>query len=116
MTNFLWEIFMANKKGTTHSKHSKKSGRISLLRIGVMLLFLLLFVVVGSMLINQERTQQRVQQKAKELADMERIAQAEYEQIQKLKERAESDEFIEEIAREQLGLVNTQETVYHTGD
>ena len=107
---------MADNKSTNKKKHSKSTGRNSLLRIAVVLIFLLLFVIVGSMLMNQARTHQRVADKSEELAELERIAQAEYEQIQKLKERAESDEFIEEIAREQLGLVNTQETVYDTGN
>lgn len=87
-----------------------------LMRVIVLLFFLILFAVVGSMLISQSRTFNRVYEKSQELSVLEREAIANNEYVINQKEKVGSDEYIEEIARDQLGLVKPGETVYQTGD
>jgi cell division protein FtsB len=89
-------------------------GGYPLVRIVVMLVFLLLFVVVGSMLLNQKKAYDRVFEKTQNLEQLEKQAIAENENVRHMNDRIGSDDYIEEIAREKLGLVKTQETVFVT--
>jgi cell division protein DivIC len=83
-------------------------------RVVVVLFFLILITVVGTMLINQNRTYQRIAEKAAILAEQERAAAADNEEIKVQKEKVGSDEYYEKVARDQLGLVRSGETIYQT--
>lgn len=103
----------------TRSKNKRRNavrvkGGYPLVRILVMLVFLLLFVVVGSMLLNQKKAYDRVLEKNQNLDQLEKQAIAENENVRHMNDRIGSDDYIEEIAREKLGLVKTQETVFVT--
>ncbi|HHT77185.1 MAG TPA: hypothetical protein GXZ67_04785 [Clostridiaceae bacterium] len=99
---------------TTKRCEVRVKGGYPLVRIVVMLVFLLLFVVVGSMLLNQKKAYDRVFEKTQNLEQLEKQAIAENENVRHMNDRIGSDDYIEEIAREKLGLVKTQETVFVT--
>ena len=88
----------------------------TLARVIVVLFFLILIAVVGSMLLRQNATYQRVAERADELVLLEREAVAENAQANGIKSMVGSDEYIERVARDQLGLVKPGETVYQTED
>jgi cell division protein DivIC len=105
------------KKNISGTKvHAGNGGGYPLMRVIVLLFFLILFAVVGSMLVSQSRTYDRVFEKSQELSRLEREAIANNEEVKNQKEKIGSDEYIEEIARDQLGLVKSGETVYQTGE
>ena len=87
-----------------------------MVRVIVVLFFLVLIAVVGSMLMSQNLTYQRVADRAEELAEIEREAVEDNEEAQDMEDKVGSDEYIEQMARDQLGLVKPGETVYQTGD
>ncbi|NLW88218.1 MAG: septum formation initiator family protein [Clostridiaceae bacterium] len=93
-----------------------RSGGYPLARVIVVVFFLILFAVVGSMLIRQNDMYQRVADRSVELERSEREAIAENESAKDLKKKVGSDDHIEQIARDQLGLVKPGETIYQTGD
>ncbi|MDD4095937.1 MAG: septum formation initiator family protein [Oscillospiraceae bacterium] len=86
--------------------------RYPIARVIVAVFFLILIAVVGSMLLRQNATYQRVAERADELVQLEREAVAENDQANGLKSIVGSDEYIEQVARDQLGLVKPGETVY----
>jgi cell division protein FtsB len=96
--------------------HAGSGGGYPLMRVIVLLFFLILFAVVGSMLVSQSRTFDRVHDKSQELSRLEREALANNDEVKTQQGKIGSDEYIEEIARDQLGLVKSGETVYQTGE
>ncbi len=88
--------------------------RYPVARVIVTVLFLILIAIVGSMLLRQNDTYERVAARADELVRLEREAIAENEYANGLKNMVGSDDYIEQVARDQLGLVKPGETVYKT--
>jgi len=107
---------MAKKKIPSTKVHAGGGGGYPLMRVIVLLFFLILFAVVGSMLVSQSRTYDRVFEKSQELSRLEREAIANNEEVKTQKGKVGSDEYIEELARDQLGLVKSGEIVYQTGE
>lgn len=111
------ESRLMSKKNISSTKvHAGSGGGYPLMRVIVLLFFLILFAVVGSMLVSQSRTYDRVYNKSQELARLEREAIANNDEVKTQQGKIGSDEYIEEIARDQLGLVKSGETVYQTGE
>lgn len=107
---------MSKKKIPGTKVHAGSGGGYPLMRVIVLLFFLILFAVVGSMLVSQSRTYDRVFEKSQELSELEREAIVNNEEVKSQKGKVGSDDYIEEIARDQLGLVKPGETVYKTGE
>ncbi len=107
---------MSKKNISSVKVHAGSGGGYPLMRVIVLLFFLILFAVVGSMLVSQSRTYDRVYNKSQELARLEREALANNDEVKTQQGKIGSDEYIEEIARDQLGLVRSGETVYQTGE
>jgi|GEM_PF-1030088 len=101
------------KNRKTRTKYGKPEGA-SVTRVVVMLVILLLFAVGATMILNQNEQKARVDAKAEELADLEAEAVADNEQAQALEDKVGSDTFVEEIARNELGMVKTGEIIFDT--
>ena len=103
----------ARKVRKTRIKYGKPEGA-SVTRVVVMLVILLLFAVGATMILNQNEQKARVDARAEELADLEAEVIADNEQAQALADKVGSDTFIEEIARNELGMVKTGEMIFDT--
>jgi cell division protein FtsB len=103
---------MAPRTKTQKNPGGFRGSRYPIARVIVVVGILILIAVVGSMLLRQNTTYQRVASRADELVQLEREAVAENEQANGLKSIVGSDEYIEQVARDQLGLVKPGETVY----
>lgn len=96
------------KKNTKH--HG--TGSPSALRVVLILFFLILIAVGATIYIDQNAQFARVASKAETLSDQ--AAAADQGKDEALSQQAQvgSDEFIEDVARDQLGMVKTGETVF----
>lgn len=103
---------MATSAKTRDISGGFRGGGYPIARVIVVVFFLVLIAVVGSMLIRQNTVYDRVSARSEELIQMEREAIAENEQANNMKSLVGSDEYIEQIARDQLGLVKPGETIY----
>lgn len=107
---------MPSRSKTQYISGSYRGSGYPIVRILVVLFFMILIAVVGSMLIRQNDMYQRVAERSEELTQLEREAEAENEQAKGLKSMVGSDEYIEQVARDQLGLVKPGETLYQAED
>lgn len=105
----------ARNKDNQNSKFKfGKSEGASPTGVIVVLFILLLFAIGATMLIRQNTVQARVETHAEELAEQEALAAAENEQAHALANKVGSDVFIEEMARDELGMVKSGEVIYDT--
>src|SRR5665647_388452 len=105
------------KKSRKDSKRYKYSGSdsgSSVMRVIVVLFFIILFAVGASMFISQNAVLSRVTTRADALADKQSEASLENEEVKALQKRIGSDVFIEDMARNQLGMVKPGEVVFET--
>lgn len=86
---------------------SKRLPRISTIVLGVTALVVAYFLVGGAF--NAIRSHQLRQQESQLRAEIDDL-QARYEELDALREYLDSDEYVEAVAREQLGLVRRGET------
>ena len=94
-------------------KHKKRRGlqhRISVISISGVVLLLMLILGVGSISM-QEKNQNY---KAQEAARQEQIAAeiAREEEISELEAYVGSDKYVEDVAKEKLGLINPNEIIF----
>ncbi len=101
---------------STNTKAAHKSGRkskkINLKRLTVLLVAVIAVVYFGGTLISQQKT---LNQKNKEIEALEqKIAEAaaETERLEQEVENLENPEYIEKVAREKLGLIGPNERVF----
>jgi cell division protein DivIC len=101
-------------KRDTRKKSSKHhgTGSPSALRVVLILFFLILIAVGATLYVDQNAQFARVAAKADTLSDQ--AAAAEQGKDEALSQQAQigSDEYIEDVARDQLGMVKTGETVF----
>ncbi len=101
---------MSDKSAKTR-KHGKKA---SLWRVFVVIFFIVLFSVVGAKLYEQQQVRERVNNRQEELKQEEAAASAEREEVVEMSRRIGTDDYIEEVARDELGMVMPGETVFET--
>ncbi|MBN1891313.1 MAG: septum formation initiator family protein [Clostridiales bacterium] len=107
---------MAVRSKTQNISGGFRGSGYPLARVIVVLFFLILFAVVGSMLLRQDATYRRIDARAEELLQLEREVLAENELANDMRSMVGSDEYIEQVARDQLGLVKPGETIYQIED
>jgi cell division protein DivIC len=88
---------------------SKRLPRISAAQIVIGVTALVVGYLLVGFVLNVVHDEQLDQQEAQLSADIEHL-EARYERLQALKEYITSDEYIEAVAREELGLVREGET------
>lgn len=86
---------------------SKRLPRLSAVVLGVTALIVAYFVVGGAF--NAVRSHQLRQQEAQVRSEIQSL-QDRYQELSALREYLDSDEYVEAVAREQLGLVRRGET------
>lgn len=84
------------------------------MRVIAVLFFIILFAVGASMYINQNASLARVTSRSDALAEKAAEASMENEDAKALQKKVGTDTFIEEMARNQLGMVKSGETVFET--
>jgi len=86
------------------------------MRVIVILFFIILFAVGASMFINQNSVFARVTTRSDVLAEKEAAALQENEDARALQKKVGTDTFIEDMARNELGMVKSGETIFDTED
>jgi len=95
-------------------RHKRVKSPITRVIIFVFALVLVALVVVR---LNREREMRaRVENRAKELQAMAAQASAEYQEAVEMSLKIGSDDYIEEVARESLGMVMPGETVFEPSE
>ena len=103
---------MGNSKKKRKTKRNRKIGYNSL---GMIAIALVVLVLLGGLMLESNDLKERLtgyDAKAATLQQQIEDEQTRTEEIDKLKKYMETDEYAEEVAREKLGLVKDNETVF----
>lgn len=97
------------------SKKKKKKRKVGYESLGMFAIALVVLVLLGGLMLKSNDLQERLtgyDAKAATLQQQIEDEQNRTEEIDKLKKYMETDEYAEEVAREKLGLVKDNETVF----
>ena len=97
------------------SKKKKKKRKVGYESLGMFAIALVVLVLLGGLMLKSNDLQERLtgyDAKAATLQQQIEDEQTRTEEIDKLKKYMETDEYAEEVARERLGLVKDNETVF----
>ena len=103
---------MGNSKKKRKTKRNRKIGYNSL---GMIAIALVVLVLLGGLMLESNDLKERLtgyDAKAATLQQQIEDEQTRTEEIDKLKKYIDTDEYAEEVAREKLGLVKDNETVF----
>ena len=98
-----------------NSKKRKKKRKVRYNSLGMLAIALVVLVLLGGLMLKSNDLQERLtgyDAKAATLQQQIEDEQNRTEEIDKLKKYMETDEYAEEVAREKLGLVKDNETVF----
>ena len=98
-----------------NSKKRKKKKKVGYNSLGMIAIALVVLVLLGGLMLESNDLKERLtvyDAKAATLQQQIEDEQTRTEEIDKLKKYMETDEYAEEIAREKLGLVKDNETVF----
>ena len=98
-----------------NSKKRKKKRKVRYNSLGMLAIALVVLVLLGGLMLKSNDLQERLtgyDAKAATLQQKIEDEQTRTEEIDKLKKYMETDEYAEEVAREKLGLVKDNETVF----
>ena len=98
-----------------NSKKRKKKKKVGYNSLGMIAIALVVLVLLGGLMLKSNDLKERLTEydaKAATLQQQIEDEQTRTEEIDKLKKYMETDEYAEEVAREKLGLVKDNETVF----
>ena len=98
-----------------NSKKRKKKKKVGYNSLGMIAIALVVLVLLGGLMLESNDLNERLtlyDAKAATLQQQIEDEQTRTEEIDKLKKYMETDEYAEEVAREKLGLVKDNETVF----
>ncbi len=98
-----------------NSKKRKKKKKVGYNSLGMIAIALVVLVLLGGLMLESNDLMERLtgyDAKAATLQQQIEDEQTRTEEIDKLKKYMETDEYAEEVAREKLGLVKDNETVF----
>ena len=98
-----------------NSKKRKKKRKVRYNSLGMLAIALVVLVLLGGLMLKSNDLQERLTGYDAKAATLEQQIEDEQnrtEEIYKLKKYMETDEYAEEVAREKLGLVKDNETVF----
>ena len=98
-----------------NSKKRKKKKKVRYNSLGMLAIALVVLVLLGGLMLKSNDLKERLtgyDAKAATLQQQIEDEQTRTEEIDKLKKYMETDEYTEEVAREKLGLVKDNETVF----
>lgn len=104
---------MESRRKRKHSAHGKNrvlQHKISVLGISGVIVMLAIVLSVGSMSLREKNERYKAQQAELETQLEEQKARS--EEIDGLEEYVGSDEYVEDVAKEKLGLVNPNEILF----
>lgn len=104
---------MGSRRKRKHSAQGKKrilQHKISVLGISNVIVMLAVVLAVGSMSLREKNERYKAQQAELETQLEEQKARG--EEIEALEEYVGSDEYVEDVAKEKLGLVNPNEILF----
>ena len=104
---------MGSRRKRKHSAQGKKrilQHKISVLGISSVIVMLAVVLAVGSMSLREKNERYKAQQAELETQLEEQKARG--EEIEALEEYVGSDEYVEDVAKEKLGLVNPNEILF----
>ena len=93
-----------------YMKHRRAKSSVG--KVVLFVFFVVVFTLVAARLRKEQEMRARVEKRARELEAAAAVASAEYEDAEERTRRAGSDDYVEEIARESLGMIMPGETVY----
>ena len=99
-----------------NSKKRKKKKKVGYNSLGMIAIALVVLVLLGGLMLESNDLKERLtgyDAKAATLQQQIEDEQTRTEEIDKLKKYMETDEYAEEVAREKLGLVKDNETVFN---
>ena len=107
---------MASRISFSYSKqeqrHRKYKERSAILRIVVTLLVIISFAVVVVDISNQSREMRRLELENRDLVEELALVEQRQQEIHDLEKKIDTNEFIEQIARDELGLVTPDEYIF----
>ena len=98
-----------------NSKKRKKKKKVGYNSLGMIAIALVVLVLLGGLMLDSNDLKERLtgyDAKAATLQQQIEDEQTRTDEIDKLKKYMETDEYAEEVAREKLGLVKDNETVF----
>ena len=98
-----------------NSKKRKKKKKVGYNSLGMIAIALVVLVLLGGLMLKSNDLKERLtgyDAKAATIQQQIDVEQTRTEEIDKLKKYMETDEYAEEVAREKLGLVKDNETVF----
>ena len=98
-----------------NSKKRKKKKKVGYNSLGMIAIALVVLVLLGGLMLESNDLKERLTEYDAKPATLQQQIEDEQtrtEEIDKLKKYMETDEYAEEVAREKLGLVKDNETVF----
>ncbi len=108
----MYEIICYLRKGAM--KHRQKKSPVW--KVIVFVFFVIVFAMVLVRLNRDRQVRARVEKRSRELDIAAAQASAEYADAMERSRKAGSDDYVEEVARESLGMVMPGETVFTTDE
>ena len=91
-------------------KHRRVKSSVG--KVMLFVIFVIVFTLVAARFRKEKEMRTRVEKRVRELEAAAAVASAEYADAEERSRRAGSDDYVEEIARESLGMIMPGETVY----
>lgn len=98
-----------------NSKKKKKKRKVGYNYLGMLAIALVVLVLLGGLMLESKNLEERLAMYEARAADLEQDIEdetARTQEIERLKEYMQTDEYAEEVARERLGLVKDNEIVF----
>lgn len=96
----------------TYRREAKEKAKEVLLRIGVVALVIVALVIAGSVFLRQQDELRRVQKRGQELQERKQQVDADTKLIEEKSKEIRGTEEIEDIARNELGMLKPGEIVF----
>ena len=95
------------------ARRRRKASVISIMMgIGILIMFLAAALIVGSRMRDMRRQEQEAIQKEEELQKQIDAEKERTEQLEEEKKHVKTDEYIKEVARDKLGLIDPGEVLF----
>lgn len=107
---------MSSNRFFSYSKqegqYRKKTERAIIGRIALGLVFVVCLAMAISIIVDQNKEMKRLQLKEQDLLMELELAELDQAEIEELRSKMGTDEFIEQIARDELGLITPEEYIF----
>ena len=105
---------MSNKKDNISDTVKKGFSHLSFFRILFIVILFIVLIICAKMHVDQRASRLRLEALARTLQDQQEMAEQENQRILSEQNRVNTDEYIEEYARDRMGMVKEGEIIYET--